>query len=139
MFAKLEAKLIGALVVVLIIAGLYWRFHSLENENTELTKENAVATHVVAQQDQTIKNDAKAGQINNDVGVKTQQEVKTVVQVQREVVEKVKKKERIIQEKFDLLPSTAENEVQKMNELSEVRIKGWWESYCKGIPNAPQC
>lgn len=139
MFTSTQLKLAG-LAIVLFIISLF--FLNVEHKNTKIEKlsnANVIAELHLDTAVSTIEETKKASVITQAITKDFVKEVEVIKDKGQANLKAVHDKVKELDYNYSVNPKTAELKQQHENQVSEVRIKGIWDSYCSSEPDDTEC
>lgn len=126
-------------IIGLIIAGVAWKLHDDGKVIKTQQKDIVVKDVTIDRQADTIKVDQKVDTVKETVNTEVGKGLAKVTEAVQKVHAKQDTAERVINQKFDVLPKTPDNTVAQAESLSETRIASAWDVYCTAAPDATEC
>jgi FtsZ-interacting cell division protein ZipA len=143
---KVDAKLIGAGIVVaiiLVVVGvLLWQHHEVK----DLTQQTGADKNVIAQQDAAASNAAVTIKNQQATAVNTDQTTAAIaasdvaVQAKQEQVENTTQQQiAVVNQQYQSQPATPATSAARMTAISQIQIDSLWDTYCQSVDSDPQC
>jgi hypothetical protein len=126
-------------VLAALAIGAVWKFNSDSKEITGLQKDVVVKEVQVQRQDDTIQVAVALEKVKEDVGTAVAADIKVTTKKESQIIARQDKRERAIEQVYNVLPPTVDNTIAKAEELSQSRITSAWDVYCVGNPDATEC
>jgi len=135
-----ERILMVCLIVSLVVAGVFGYVYLNErNENTTISKDLKDKKEELAKTKATSAIKAGSDKITIDVQAETPVKIEKVY-VEKKIIDKAaSEKLAAINAKYAVLEKTKENEEARDEELTLVRIKALWATYCLASADKPDC
>lgn len=135
---SMTGKVVIGLIIVSVLGFLAWDFTHLQDKNEAAQKTIGKQEVIIGVQKQNAEDTAKSNENTNTHVASAVANQQSADQKQQQIQTHVDTKVQQIKQKFDQLPKTPENTASESDAISNVRIKGYWESYCAAASD-PAC